>query len=301
MFVGHAALAFGVAVLGARSLGWGPDRALGLGIVVAVAATLPDLDMLSVLPGLLAGPIPSHSPVEAFWTGASAHRSLTHSLIVALPVGAVVGLVSAGGRVRIAGLALAAGTGIGLLALPGGTAVVIVPFVLGAVAVGMLATRLPVSWTVSGVGATAALLTHPLGDLVTGDPPWLLYPAGVEVLTGRVTLAADPTLHLLAAFFLELGAIWLGVTALLHLRERSLRAAIHPRAALGGLFAGAAFLIPAPTLSVSYQFVFGVLAVGAVGIDPRRRLDPLEVVPTGLAAITLAGVSYATAYLLVLP
>ena len=300
MFVGHAALAFGIAVLGARSAGWGRDRALGLGIVVAVAATLPDLDMLSVLPGLLAGPAPTHSPVEAFWTGAVAHRSLTHSLIVALPVGAVVGLVARAGRLRVAGLVLASGTGLSLLTLPGGAAVVVVPFVLGAVALGLLAARLPVSWAASGLGASAALLAHPFGDLVTGDPPWLLYPAGIEVLTGRVTLAADPTLHLLAAFFLEIGAIWLGVVALLHLQDRSLGTAIQPRAALGGLFAGAVLLIPAPTLAVSYQFVFGVLAVGAVGVNPRRRLDPLEVIPTGLAAITLAGVAYATAYLLVL-
>jgi membrane-bound metal-dependent hydrolase YbcI (DUF457 family) len=300
MFVGHAALAFGIAVLGTRSVGWSRERALGLGIVVALAATLPDLDMLSVLPGLLAGPLPAHSPVEAFWDGAAAHRSLTHSLVVALPVGAVVGLVAAAGRARGAGLALAGGAGLALLALPGGTPVVIVPFVLGAVALGLLAARLPVSWRVSGLGATAALLTHPFGDLVTGDPPWLLYPAGIEVLTGRVTLAADPTLHLLAAFFLELGAVWLGVWALLHLENRSLRGTIQPRAALGGLFAGAVLLIPAPTLAVSYQFVFGVLAVGAVGVHPRRRPDSLVVVPTGLAAITLAGVAYAAAYLLVL-
>ena len=300
MFVGHAALAFGFAVFGARSLGWGRDRALGLGIVVGLAATLPDLDMLSVLPGLLAGPIPTHSPVEAFWTGAAAHRSLTHSLLVALPVGAVVGLVAKPGRFRDSGLLLAGSTGVALLALPGGSATVIVPFVLGAVALGLLAAELAIPWKATGFGATAALLAHPFGDLVTGDPPWLLYPAGVEVLTGRVTLAADPTLHLLSAFFLEIGAIWIGVAALLHLRDRSLRAAIHPRAALGGVFAGVAFLIPAPTLAVSYQFVFGVLAVGAVGVDPRRRLDPLEVVPTGLAAITVAGVAYATAYLLVL-
>lgn len=300
MFVGHGAIAFGVAVFGARSLGWDRDRALGLGVVVAVAATLPDLDMLSVLPGLLAGTVPADAPVEAFWEGAAAHRSVTHSLLLAPPVGAVVGLVAAAGRLRVAGLAVATITAIVLLAAPGGGVAVVVPFLLGAVALGLLAARLPISWRISGLGSIAALLAHPFGDLVTGDPPWLLYPAGVEVLSGRVTLAADPTLHLLAAFFLELAAIWLGVLALLHLRNRSLRAVIHPRAAAGALFAGAVLLIPAPTLAESYQFVFGVLAVGAVGLAPRRRLDPLVAASTGLAAITVAGLAYAGAYLLVL-
>jgi len=298
MFVGHAALAFALCGLGARALGMSRERALSIGVVAGVAATIPDLDMLSVLPSLLAGPAGSLGPVEAFWEGAAAHRSLTHSLIVAIPLGGIVGLVAGEGRRRLVGLGLAFLTGGLLLSLPAGTALVILPVVLTAVGLGYLAQWLDVSWQVSWVVATVALLSHPFGDLVTGDPPWLLYPAGLEVLTGRVTLAADPTLHLLAAFFLELGAIWLGLYAIAKLHDRSLVAHVRPRAAFGGLFAFAALFLPAPTLAESYQFVFGVLAVGAIGVRPRDRRVPLAWLTTGLTAITVAALAYTATYLL---
>lgn len=296
MFVGHAALAFAICGLGARAFGFSRERALSIAVVAAVAATIPDLDMLSVLPALLSGPAGSLGPVESFWDGAAAHRSLTHSLVVAIPIGAIVGLVAGAGRRRMAGLGLAFVTGGLLLTLPAGTSLVILPVVLSAVGLGYLADWLDVSWRVSWLVATVALLSHPFGDLVTGDPPWLLYPAGLDVLTGRVTLAADPTLHLLAAFFLELGAIWLGLYTIARLHDRSLGAHIRPRAAFGGLFAFAALVLPAPTLAESYQFVFGVLAVGAIGVRPRDRRVPLAWITTGLTAITVAALAFTATY-----
>ncbi|MFP4529904.1 MAG: metal-dependent hydrolase [Halodesulfurarchaeum sp.] len=299
MFVGHAALAFAIVGLAGHSLGWPRERALSLAVVAAVAATIPDLDMLVAFPSLFASSGSGFVPVEAFWDGAAAHRSITHSLVVAGPTAAVVGLVAAGGRVTALGLGLALATAGTLIALPAGTPAIVVPFVLGAVGLGLLARRLPLGWQTAGLAAAVGLFTHPFGDLVTGDPPWLLYPAGLEVFAGRVTLAADPTLHLLAAFFLEIGAIWLGLFAFGKIRGRSLSTQIKPRAAVGASFAVAVFLIPAPTLGESYQFVFGALTMGAVGLVPRDRRAPLAWIVTGLAAVTLAGVGYAVAYLLV--
>jgi hypothetical protein len=299
MFVGHAALAVALVGLGAHRLGVSRERALLLGAVAAAAATLPDVDVLYALPTLLAGTAASPIPVEAFWDGAAAHRSLTHSLLVALPVAAGIGLLSGTGRARLAGLGLTTGLGAALLALPAGQPAVVLPFVLGAILLGLAAGRLDLSSPAIGLAAGVALLSHPFGDLVTGDPPWLLYPAGFEVLAGRVTLAPDPTLHLLGAFFLELGAIWLGLLAVTRLREVRLAAAIKPRAAMGAVFAGAALVIPAPTLAESYQFVFSVLAVGLVGLLPRDRFAPLSWASTGLAAVTLAAVAYAMGYLAV--
>jgi membrane-bound metal-dependent hydrolase YbcI (DUF457 family) len=298
MFVGHAALAFALTALGARALGVRREQALAVGVVAALAATIPDLDMLSVLPGLLSGVEGTLGPVERFWAGAAAHRSVTHSLVLAVPVGAVVGLVAESGRRRVIGLSVAGLLATGLLALPAAGAAIVLPFVGGAIGLGLLASRLPVSARATWIAASVGLLTHPFGDLFTGEPPWLLYPFGLEVLPGRMLLSADPTLHLLGAFFVELGAIWLGVYALLRLRGETLGAHVRPRAALGGLFAGAAVLIPAPTLAESYQFVFGVLAVGTVGLSPSLRRPPIEWVVTGLAAITLGGLGYAITYLL---
>ncbi len=300
MFVGHAALAFALVGLGGLALGRSREQALLLGVIAALAATLPDLDVLYALPTLLAG-TGMAVPVEAFWDGAAAHRSLTHSLLVALPIATGIGLVAGKSTHRVGGVGIALLTGGVLISLPEGEIVVIAPFILGALALGAIAHRTPVPWPAVTVVAAIGLLSHPFGDLVTGDPPWLLYPAGLEVVTGRVTLAADPTLHLLGAFFLELGAIWLGLFTYARLHETTLKRQIHPRAALGALFAGSAFLIPSPTLETSYQFVFGVLAVGGVGFMPRKRREPLPWIVTGLAAITLAGLSYTGTYLVLGP
>ncbi|MFB6109601.1 MAG: metal-dependent hydrolase [Halodesulfurarchaeum sp.] len=297
MFVGHAALAFALVGLGARRLGATRERAMALGIVAAAAATLPDVDILYALPTLVSGIGASPIPVETFWDSASAHRSLTHSLLVAVPVAAAIGLISEQGRARLAGLGLAAGLGTALLSLPAGRPAVVLPFVLGAVLLGAAAGRLSRSGPAVGLAAGIALFSHPFGDLVTGDPPWFFYPAGFEVVSGRVTLAPDPTLHLLGAFFLELGAVWLGLAAVAHLRNEALPGRIKPRAALGAVFAAAGFLIPAPTLAESYQFVFGVLAMGLVGLDRHDRFAPLSWTATAMAAVTLAGAAYAVVYL----
>ncbi|MGM0371739.1 MAG: metal-dependent hydrolase [Halobacteriota archaeon] len=298
MFVGHAALALALVGLGAYGFGFSRERALALGAVAAVAATLPDVDVLYALPTLLGGVSLGGVPVEAFWDGAAAHRSITHSLVVGVPIAATVGLVAARGRYRLAGLGLALGLTGALLTLPAGQPTIVVPFVLGAVLLGVAAARLSVPWPAVTLAAGIALFSHPFGDLVTGDPPWLLYPAGFEVLTGRVTLAPDPTVHLLAAFFLELGAIWLGLAAVTWLRGDSIIERVRPRAALGAVFALFAFVIPAPTLAESYQFVFGVTAVGLIGLVPRNRRAPLSWAITGLTAITLAALAYTGAYLL---
>ena len=299
MFVGHAALAFAIVGFAGHSLGWSRERALSIAVVAAVAATLPDLDVLVALPRLLGMAGSGLVPVETFWDGAASHRTITHSLVVAGPIALVIGLVSAGGRQMGLGLGIALVTGGVLLALPGGELAVLAPFVLGAIALGVFAERLPLGWRLVGLAAAIGLFTHPFGDLVTGDPPWLLYPAGLEMFTGRVVLAADPTLHLLAAFFLELGAIWLGLFTIGRLQNRPLPTQIKPRAAVGGGFAFAVFLIPAPTLGESYQFVFGALTMGAIGLVPRDRQGPFTWVVTGLAAVTLAGVGYTVSYLVV--
>jgi hypothetical protein len=148
----------------------------------------------------------------------------------------------------------------------------------------------------------------------------------------RLTLHSDPTLHLLGAFGVELVTIWLAVLTVLRL------AGVHPtveaRAGLGAAYAASVLVIPAPTLDVSYQFVFSVLAVGTVGLLPRFRFDgdgrvrpasgigdlspargvrddgeglpvALEVpsvttsVVTALLAVTLAWLGYGVAYLVV--
>lgn len=301
MFVGHAAVALAVVGLGAFVLGWPRERALALGAFAAAVATLPDIDMLYALTGLLsAGSLDAFVLAEGFWRASTAvHRSVTHSIVLAVPVALAIGLVAAGGRRRLAGIGAAIAL-VGLLVVGSQPVVwlVVASFLAGAVAMGVLARRLDLRPLPATLAAAVALLSHPFGDLFTGEPPWLLYPFEMQVVAERVALAGDPTIHLLGAFFIELAAIWLGVLAVAELRDASVRAHIRPRAVLGGAYAMAALVLPAPTLSVSYHFVFSVTAVGFVGAiqRPKRSTWPTRLV-TGLAAITVAGVAYAGAYL----
>jgi hypothetical protein len=80
------------------------------------------------------------------------------------------------------------------------------------------------------------------------------------------------------------------------------RTLVRPRAALGAGYAAAVFAVPAPTLHVSWPFVFSVLGVGVIGAPVgrsglyRTRWRP---VATALAAVTVAAVAYTVAYRLV--
>ena len=163
-----------------------------------------------------------------------------------------------------------------------------------------------------GGAAAVGLLSHPFGDLFTGGPPDLLYPLDVTLVAERVVLHPDPALHLLAAFGLEIATMWAAAAVYLHLTDRRMAAHVRPHATLGLAFAGAALLLPPPSLDAPYRFVFGALGVGAVsgvGTHPRnwrrflttdpdgRPLTALGAALTALAALTAALVGYGSLYL----
>ena len=184
-------------------------------------------------------------------------------------------------------------------------------FVLGAVVLGEVGTR---GTTLSARHVFAAglvgLVTHPFGDLLTGEPPAMFYPFDATLVGERLTLSADPTLHLLGAFGVELATVWAAVIvgcAVAGLRPTT---AIRRRATLGAGYAASIALIPAPTLDLSYPFVFTVLCVGALGLRPRIRFenahrprigppDWLPALVTGLSAITVAWLAYGLAYVII--
>lgn len=338
MFVGHGLLAFTITAVVGRRVGWPRERVLALGGLAFAFATLPDVDIVYALGGLTSGASGPLAAASAFWaTSTLVHRTVTHSLLVGcLAALGFAGWHAAGGLStrlrRAAGRALAL--------CPLGFAVVI-----GAVVTGPLAAAVLVLFTLAGlalttiagrhlpwlgaraVAATAllGLLTHPFGDLFTGEPPAMLYPLDAALVTERITLLPDPTLHLLAAFGLELLTIWVATAVFLRLREDRLQSHISPRAAIGIGYAGAAIAFPAPTLDVSYQFVFTILAVSAIGPLELRWsgfrdrpigdggtgepfgpwgpaalgiADRTTALVTALAAVTVAAVGYTCAYLL---
>jgi membrane-bound metal-dependent hydrolase YbcI (DUF457 family) len=305
MFVGHACLAFAVAAVGADRLGWSRERALGVAALAALFATIPDVDVVYGLAGVVAPAADAGTvPVESFWdAGNRVHRGVTHALPVGAVVTAAVWLVGRPETARrAAGIATLAVLVPVVAAVSGGLAgAVTAVFVLGVAALVALARRRGLApGTVTGA-AFVGLFTHPFGDLLTGEPPALLYPFDLTLVAERVVLSADPTLHLLGAFGVELATVWLALAAYFQVSGKRPTAHVDRRAVLGVAYAGAALALPAPTLEVSYHFVFSVLAVGFVGVAPPSldRFRTWRAGVTALAAISLAAVAYAAVYLAV--
>lgn len=308
MFLGHATLAFALAIFVGSVLGVDRNRLLALGVTAGLFAAVPDVDMVYALVGLTAIDSGSVFAVtESFWAASTlVHRAMTHSLVVAVPA-AIAFVLSVGSHRERVVSAVLLGALVAVSAVVSGWlgALVMVVFAVAGVLVAHWTARYELDRRALLGVALLGLASHPFGDVFTGEPPMLLYPLNVTVFDGTIALHGDPTLHLLGAFALELAAIWLGVLAYHHATGDSIRSHVNPRATVGAAYAVAVFVIPPPTLDVSYHFVFSVLAVGFVGGVPdpiRRRIpDRASAFVTGLAAVTLAGVGYALAYVVGVP
>jgi len=306
MFVGHGVLAFAIAASVATHRGWTSDRALLVGVVAGLFATLPDVDMVYALLGVLSGAEGLFAASDAFWGAASVvHRAVTHSLV--LGAVAAVGFAAWRGRSdpRLLALALVSLGGlVGAVAYVSGPIALVVVGVVVLAGLGIVRAARSADFGPAVVCWTAALglLSHPFGDLFTGTPPQFLYPVEATLLAERLTLHPDPTLHLLGAFFVELATLWLGLVVLARLRGWDLSVRVSRRAGLGVGYAGAVFALPAPTLEVSWPFVFSVLAVGLLGVPIRAREETGRTwyaLATALTAVTVAALAYTTAYMLV--
>jgi len=309
MIVGHALLAFAIAATLAGRFA-PPERALALGAVAGAFATLPDVDVTYGLLGVL-GAVGGHGAViESFWSaGLVVHRGVTHSVLVGAIAAVAFGLLASQESDFLSSLFGGVLSGCVLLLglFLGG------PLAAGSaglfVALGLVLTR--VSGALLDLGpvhvtalAAIGLLSHPFGDLFTGEPPALLYPLPVAVVTERIALAGDPTLHLLGTFGLELLAAWLAVIVLARCRRRHLSDWIARRAVAGASFGVAALVIVPPTLERPYCFTGAVLPIAAgVGAScwfrPPMQWDrpsAITVIATGLAALSVALLAYGAVY-----
>ena len=322
MFVGHGLLVFALAVVAADRRGWSSRRALTLGAAAGAFATLPDVDVVYALIAIDGGRFLGGGSVrpDVFWTAAnSVHRSMTHSLIVAAVAGPALGAWSsrADGRV-LRGLAL--GVLVGVVAVAVVVSGSLGGIVMGAFVVGGLATATACRrWTdlspgVIGSAATLGLASHPWGDLLTGQPPQLFYPFDTGVLSARLVLHPDPTLHLLGAFAVELATIWLAAIAVVWVTDRSWRTFYGPSAALGATYGAAALVLVPPTLETSFHFVFSIIGLGiacaglswfrsrspptpAAATDGGTERSAFDVGAVGLTGTTVALVGYVLVYL----
>jgi membrane-bound metal-dependent hydrolase YbcI (DUF457 family) len=308
MMVGHAALAFALATGAALAVGLDRERALLFGATAGAFGLVPDVDIGYAIVGLFTdgGFDPGALP-DVFWeTGNIVHRGLTHSLVVGAVTALLLGLLARDGPLRSVAVAGLAGLVALTLAGPGTLeAGVMASFLLAGGAVVLGARLLGLGAPAVTGAALVGLLSHPFGDVFTGTSPTLLYPFDLPVLPERVLLSSDPTLHLLGAFGTELAAVWLAVGVYFLVRDRPFRPHLHRRAVLGTGYASAVVLLPLPTLAVSYQFVFGVLAVGAIvtlvgipALDVRSSRARHALLVTGLATATAAWSAYVAAYVL---
>jgi len=96
MFLGHALLAFALAVRGARRLSVPRERALRYGVVAGLFAAIPDVDVIYAPVGLALRSAETLGP-DVFWETANViHRGPTHSLVMggALALADRAGLVA---------------------------------------------------------------------------------------------------------------------------------------------------------------------------------------------------------------
>ncbi|MFB6133614.1 MAG: metal-dependent hydrolase [Halanaeroarchaeum sp.] len=302
MFVGHGAIAFAAVGLAALASGMDRQRAIAIALLAGLFATAPDVDMIYALSGLVDGTLSApRSLVTSFWAASTVvHRSVTHSVLVALPATLVFATFGRTTRQTL----LSAATGLAIVAMAARldgaiAALVAAAFIASGAAIGLAAVRANVPQGHVAGAALVGLVTHPFGDVLTGQPPQLLYPLPAPILEGRVLLSSDPTVHLLGAFALEIAALWLAALTVARFRDARLRSHVRPRAVLGAAYGTAILVLPAPTVDASYHFVFSVLAMGLVGVAPiRRRIPrPTTALITGLAGVTVAVTAYAIAYL----
>ncbi|WP_306059890.1 metal-dependent hydrolase [Natronococcus wangiae] len=284
MFVGHALLAFALVVLFTDWRNWPTRRAVTLGLVAGAFAALPDIDVAYALVAVDGERLLGSVDPTAFWDATrDVHRSMTHSLVVALATGPAFGFLTARGTGKHARSAQALAAVV-LCAIVGGALVTSGPFggivmgvfaLVGAGLATLIRRRTELSPRIVALAATVGLVTHPWGDLTTGRPPLLTYPFESGLVGERVVLHGDPTIHLLGAFALELAVVWLAVLAVARATDRSLWRLSDRSAAVGTVYGVLAIVMAPPTLSVSYHFVFSLLSVGALcGVLSWRRSPP---------------------------
>ncbi|WP_255195551.1 metal-dependent hydrolase [Halorarius litoreus] len=308
MFVGHGLVAFAIAAAVAHLAGWSRERALAVGLLAGAFGLAPDADMVYAPLGLL-GADGVFDAATGFWaTGNQVHRAVTHSLLVggAMAVAATAWALSTRTTQAVAILVVAGA--VAITAAVSGVVAAGVLLVFGTVVLALtsLGDRLALRPRTVGLAAALGLLSHPFGDLLTGEPPAFLYPLDVTLIATRPELFADPTLNLLAPLYLELATAWLALGVYLWLDGVDPADYLAGRASLGVGFAGAALLLPAPTLDVSYHFVFSLLAIGALLAAPLPlvevrsladlRSHPLRAVVTGLTAVSVAVIGYTLVY-----
>ncbi len=302
MMLGHFLLAFTLASLAAILLDYSKHRALVIGLAAGCFAFIPDVDILYAWKELFVIFESGLTPfVDTFWsTSSEVHRGLSHSLIVGF-----LSSLAFTFYYRDSDLL----TGIVVTAVFSAIFFHLLGFLGGIVAGAFSITGIILSEAVSRktdlslkeflAVSALGLLSHPFGDIFTGVPPEFFYPLETVLLDSRIAIFQDPTLNLLLAFSTELFFICSSIAMFFYLTDRDLRSALSPLALTGVLYLGIGYWIPAPTLEVSYQFVFSIIGYSAfVGALPEinRPTDKENLIGFAVRSVSILVVAF-TSYL----
>lgn len=307
MIAGHAALGFLIAALAAYHLDVEPDKCLVIGFFAAAFAALPDIDLVfasgEILTIFSSG---SEGFINTFWSASeSFHRGITHNLLALLVSSVAFAYYREKNDLKTAMLMLSLLSVFGLILNNLMSFMIMVVFSLA----GILITYLSVDYIEKNgfrLALFTGLLSHPFGDVFTGVPPDFFFPLGLNLLESRIVLNQDPVLNLISILLLELLILFLAVLTAIMLKEEDLRSHLTPAPLLGMIYIPLYFIVPEPTLSSAYIFVFLAVSLGFIanflthllnGTDSEGHIINLHSLNFVLTFI-LASFSYAAAYLL---
>lgn len=306
MIAGHFFLAFSLAALFALASGLDKEFALKIGVFAAMFAVLPDIDILYAFKEVFVLLSADTSVfVENFWSSsAELHRGISHSIVTGVLASTAFTLYHSR-RSRFLALVIGLSAFLTGIFLGGAlVAALMVVYVAGGILLSEAAIERISTRQFFG-SSFLGLVSHPFGDLFTGTPPQLFYPLEFALVDFRIVLSQDPVVNLLSVFLIELSCLALALTVYVYLNEISLREKLSPFALAGFSFGLFHLMIPEPTLSSSYRFVYSItslsLFLAVLSVSKPDKLSVKNAFPfaANFTAAMIAGfVSYTAVYLL---
>lgn len=301
MIIGHFFLAFALTAIIGKYLKLEDERTLKLGLLAAVLALTPDIDIVFALKEIFALGSGFYEFTDSFWTASEAtHRGLTHSLII-------LGATSSGlityqrtgnklfASLLLTGFTAAAATqGI----LPAATIAIFIALCLA------LTERIGKEFSLKeySLGLFTGLIIHPFGDVFTGTPPEFFYPLGLTLIESRIVLHSDPVINLLSILLIELSTAVLAIKKYSDIKELKIGDELSYIPLLGILFVFPGLFIREPTMSTSYQMVGGLVVFSAAAVFLDRLLeernDSFALMINVTATSVICTISYLAYYLI---
>lgn len=278
MIVGHAAIGF-LLVTGVAALA-DHRHPVALGLVAALAAMTPDVDIITGMLGVLHASFSLHGVSTSFAAAADlGHRGITHTLVAAVAGGLAAGVVTcrSSRTRRVAGLGLLV-VGLGSLQ-PGALGLLVAATFIGTCTLLAIAARRRLSLSKRAVALAigAGVVSHPFGDVLAGDPPRFFAPFSNALLLPELTLYPETTLETtLQLLSVEIGLLWASLLLASVLTGFSLRAWLG--LAVGG---GVALLVRGvltgwPYYEVALLFGGVIVGVAIVSVALTRRDDRVD-------------------------